>query len=55
MAGGWDSLGLLPELVQACEEDFNWILPSDVSIGSSSTIHSFIHSFMDLKSVCVCV
>ena len=32
MAGGWESLGLLPELVQACEEDFNWILPSDVRV-----------------------
>lgn len=31
MAGGWDSLGLMPELVQACEDDFNWRLPSDVS------------------------
>ena len=30
MAGGWSSLGLLPELVQACEEDFDWILPSAI-------------------------
>lgn len=30
MAGGWDSLGLLPELVQACEEDFGWLLPSGI-------------------------
>ena len=30
MAGGWESLGLLPELVQTCEEDFDWILPSAI-------------------------
>lgn len=30
MAGGWESLGLLPELVQTVEEDFDWILPSAI-------------------------
>ncbi|CAB9508555.1 ATP-dependent RNA helicase Ddx1 (Fragment) [Seminavis robusta] len=30
MAGGWESLGLLPELVQTCEEDLGWGLPSDI-------------------------
>lgn len=30
MAGGWSSLGLLPELVATCEEDFDWSLPSAI-------------------------
>jgi hypothetical protein len=30
MAGGWASLGLLEELVQAVEEDFDWILPTGI-------------------------
>lgn len=30
MAGGWEALGLLPELVQTVEEDFGWILPTAI-------------------------
>jgi hypothetical protein len=30
MAGGWASLGLLPELVYAVEDDFNWLLPTAI-------------------------
>mmetsp|Transcript_60576 Transcript_60576/g.179558 ORF Transcript_60576/g.179558 Transcript_60576/m.179558 type:complete len:737 (-) Transcript_60576:353-2563(-) len=30
MAGGWASLGLMPELVDAAENDFDWILPTGV-------------------------
>jgi ATP-dependent RNA helicase DDX1 len=30
MAGGWASLGLLDELVQAVEEDFKWLLPTAI-------------------------
>jgi ATP-dependent RNA helicase DDX1 len=30
MAGGWSSLGLLPELVYAVEEEAGWLLPTDI-------------------------
>ena len=58
MAGGWSSLGLLPELVQTCEEDFDWILPSaiqdeaiplllgggDVMVGQPRVLNNFVAS-----------
>jgi superfamily II DNA/RNA helicase len=30
MAGGWESLGLMSELIQTIEEDFDWLLPSAI-------------------------
>lgn len=30
MAGGWASLGLLPELVHTVEDDFHWLLPTAI-------------------------
>ena len=30
MAGGWASLGLIPELVATVEQDYGWMLPTDI-------------------------
>jgi superfamily II DNA/RNA helicase len=30
MAGGWASLGLLPELVRTVEDEFRWSLPTAI-------------------------
>jgi hypothetical protein len=30
MAGGWESLGLLPELLETIEDDFRWTLPTAI-------------------------